>query len=140
MSEGNSNRLATKANELYWETSRPAGRLADELGISRSKFYALIEPLELATECEECGAPLSFNSRTDREAGRGRCANCGAVADVEPEALEQPEVSSAALSEEDVDALPAARTDAPIGTRALWLTAVAGAAAGMALTAWWRRR
>ena len=55
MPEGNSSRLAAKANKLYWQTSQPAGRLADELGISRSKFYALIEPIHLAVRCPDCG-------------------------------------------------------------------------------------
>ena len=79
MSEENSGRLAAKANELYWQTSRPAGRLADELGISRSKFYALVEPLRIEIMCSACGAPLAFSSRSDRDSGRGQCSDCGAA-------------------------------------------------------------
>lgn len=137
MSEANSGRIAAKANEMYWHTSRPAGRLADELGISRSKFYALIEPLELEATCSECGAQLTFNSRTDREAGRGRCATCGAVTDVTPaSASEEPEAPAIAR-----DRAPASGPgDGVYGTRELWLSAIAGVATGMAITAWWRRR
>ena len=134
MSEPNSSRLAAKANDLYWHTSRPAGRLADELEISRSKFYALIEPLRLDQSCPECGAPLTFNSRTDREAGRGRCSQCGEVADVAPEALEEPAGPTGG---------PGAAPPAPLdtyGARELWLTALVGVAAGLAITAWLRRR
>ena len=140
MSDVKSDRLAAEANELYWHSARPAGRLADELGISRSKFYALIEPLQLEIACEVCGAPLTFNSRTDREAGRGRCSGCGAVVDVAPEVLE-PEVAPAGdptQSTEGVLLSPSA--DHRFGPRELWLTAFAGVAAGLAVTAWWRRR
>jgi len=141
MSEANSSRLAAQANEMYWHTSRPAGRLADELGISRSKFYALIEPLQLDLTCSECGAPLTFNSRTDREAGRGRCSQCGAVADVAPQALAEEAGAGAGAGtptrEESAPATPGADS---YGVRELWLTAIAGVAAGMAITAWWRRR
>jgi predicted RNA-binding Zn-ribbon protein involved in translation (DUF1610 family) len=80
MPEGNAGRLAAKANQLYWGTAKPAGRLAEELGISRSKFYGLIEPLSLDVECPDCGELLTFSSRSDREASRGRCPECGAVA------------------------------------------------------------
>lgn len=140
MSEANNDRLAVEANELYWHSTRPAGRLADELGISRSKFYALIEPLRLEIACEKCGAPLTFNSRTDREAGRGRCSGCGAVVDVAPEALEA-HGASAVEPGEGTEVTPLSPSaDEGFGARELWLTAFAGVAAGMAVTAWWRRR
>lgn len=140
MSEANTDRLAVEANELYWHSTRPAGRLADELGISRSKFYALIEPLRLEIACEACGAPLTFNSRTDREAGRGRCSGCGAVVDVAPEALEPQEASAVEPAEDAETVAVAASANEGFGARELWLTAFAGVAAGLAVTAWWRRR
>ncbi len=138
MPEDNSSRLAANANQLYWHTARPAGRLADELGISRSKFYALIEPLRLQIECPTCSTLLAFNSRSDRDAGRGQCPSCGAVAQV-PE------------GQEGVGAiLPTAHHPPPPagvrqwlvlpGTRELWVSAIAGAAAGLLISGWWRRR
>lgn len=137
MSEANSGRIAAKANEMYWHTSRPAGRLADELGISRSKFYALIEPLQLEATCSECGAPLTFNSRTDREAGRGRCTSCGEVTDVTPASASDERERPGTVPHPAHASEPA---DGVYGTRELWLTAIAGVATGMAITAWWRRR
>jgi hypothetical protein len=141
MSEENSGRLAAKANQLYWQTSRPAGHLADELGISRSKFYALIEPLGIEVKCSACSTPLAFSSRSDREAGRGRCSQCGATTEVpadEAVIAAPPDVepsSTLAPPETGIGAW----VDLP-GNRRLWLVAIAGAAAGMLVTALFRRR
>ncbi len=139
MPEQNSSRLAAKANQLYWHTSRPAGHLAEELGVSRSKFYALIEPLRLEISCEACGAPLAFSSRSDREAGRGRCPDCGAQKQVRASESGAPEVTVKQPA-------PAASTAGDAGTvvmpegRVLWVSAIAGTALGLLFTAWWRRR
>ncbi len=138
MPEQNSSRLAAKANQLYWQTSRPAGHLADELGISRSKFYALIEPLRLEVACQSCGALLAFSSRSDREAGRGRCPECGALTQVTGESsVPEPAVTESAppaptAGEEGVELTPQ--------THGLWATAIAGTALGILFAAWWRRR
>jgi ribosomal protein S27E len=138
MPEGNAGRLAAKANQLYWGTAKPAGRLAEELGISRSKFYGLIEPLSLDVECPDCGEPLTFSSRSDREASRGRCPECGAVAQIpEDEAPAAP--PPAAKREARVTSTVGSRLTLP-GNRELWLTAIAGAAIGLLFTGWWRRR
>jgi hypothetical protein len=137
MPEENSSRLAAKANKLYWQTSRPAGRLADELGISRSKFYALIEPLRLEVKCEVCGSSLAFSSRSDREVGRGHCPGCGAVAEIPADAVEYVPAKPARLPSPDASLrqwliLP--------GNRQLWLSAIVGVATGLLATSWWRRR
>jgi ribosomal protein S27E len=138
MPEGNAGRLAAKANQLYWGTAKPAGRLAEELGSSRSKFYGLIEPLGLDVECPDCGEPLTFASRSDREANRGRCPECGAVTQIpEDEAPAAP--PQAAKREARVTSTVGSRLTLP-GNRELWLTAIAGAAIGLLFTGWWRRR
>lgn len=141
MPEGNSSRLAAKANKLYWQTSQPAGRLADELGVSRSKFYALIEPIHLAVSCPDCGEALVFGSRSDREAGRGHCPECGEVTEL---SVEQ-RTAEASERDEPVVRLPSATIvrdwAASAGTRELWALALVGAAAGLlAAAAFWRRR
>ncbi len=141
MPEGNAGRLAAKANQLYWGTTRPAGHLADELGISRSKFYALIEPLRLDVVCTTCGAPLSFSSRSDREASRGRCPQCGTVVQIpaEDEASAAPPPTEPEPAAGPAQTAPYSRLTLP-GTRGLWLSAVIGAALGLLVTGWWRRR
>lgn len=140
MPKGNSSRLAAKANKLYWGTSRPAGHLADELGISRSKFYGLIEPLPLDARCEACSAPLTFASRSDRDAGRGRCPECGTVVDVPAETATARPVKARPPQTDTLSGTAVwSRITLP-GTRELWLTAIVGVAAGLLATAWWRRR
>ncbi len=139
MPEQNSSRLAAKANQLYWQTSRPAGHLADELGISRSKFYALIEPLRLEVDCQACGAPLGFSSRSDREAGRGRCPECGALTQVTAGESDAPE-AAATKSAPSASTARELGTDITPQTRVLWATAIAGTALGIVFAAWWRRR
>lgn len=138
MAEDNVSELAAKANRLYWQTTRPAGHLADELDVSRSKFYALIEPLRLGLKCEICGALLAFNSRSDRDAGRGRCPECGHIAAVPAEAMPRTAEQRApppAAPEPAVD--PATATSE---TTDLWLSALAGVALGLLAGALWRRK
>ncbi len=138
--------LAAEANRLYWQTTRPAGRLADELGISRSKFYALIEPLPLTAKCPACGSFLAFSSRTDREAARGRCPHCGYETQVAPE--DMPSVEAEAEAEAGP---PPGPTEAPapvhapelvtgLENRQLWLSALGGVAMGLLAGALWRKR
>lgn len=135
-------RLAKKANELYWETDGPAGQLAEGLAISRSKFYALIEPLRLDKTCGVCGGVLVFGSRTDREAGRARCSECGTIVEVEPHVaatahatLDGPQVGAAAAdTAAEIDGAPGGDD---VG---LWLTAAGGFVLGLLAGAWFRRR
>ncbi|UCC72182.1 MAG: hypothetical protein JSV86_17720 [Gemmatimonadota bacterium] len=137
MADTNGGRLAAKANQLYWGTSKAAGHLAEQLSVSRSKFYALIEPLRLDVECPECGEPLTFSSRSDREAGRGRCPECGAVAEIAAD--EAPAAPPPAPEPQPAASPSISRLTLP-GRRELWLSAIAGVAIGLLLTGWWRRR
>lgn len=150
MPDKNSKRLAETANRLYWGTSRPAGQLAEELGISRSKFYALIEPLELGQDCPACTGAVTFSSRTDREAGRGRCSDCGELMDITAEAAApaadptRPAPRTAADSHDlpgplqiCIDTCRAAWQGE---NRQLWVSAAIGAAVGIWVTSWLRRR
>ncbi len=150
MPEQNSKRLAATANRLYWQTSKPAGQLAEDLGISRSKFYALIEPLTLEQTCTACDGALAYSSRSDRQSGRGRCSDCGTVAVVSvkeapvraparqkqrPPRPPRPPRPLKEASDERV--LPPAL---PTDSRPLWITAAVGVTIGLLLATWLRRR
>ena len=144
MPQAHSDRLAPKANQLYWQTDRPAGQLASELGVSRSKFYAMIEPLELEGSCETCGGGLVFGSRTDREAGRARCSECAAIVQVPPEVAA---VAGPLEPSQDTDQRPApdAETASDLATGegqppVIWWSAAAGLVFGLLTAAWLRRR
>jgi hypothetical protein len=123
MPEGNSSRLAAKANKLYWQTSQPAGRLADELGVSRSKLYAMIEPIH---------------------PGRGHCPECGKVTEVAAAPKTKAKATAPAKADEPAVRLPSATTvrdwASSTGPREIWAVALIGAAAGLLAAAWWRKR
>lgn len=138
MPEESSSRVAAQANQLYWQTSRSAGRLADDLGISRSKFYALIEPLRLGVACTTCGADLAFNNRSDREAGRARCTSCGASQAVPAERV-QAGVRTAELPATAPETVSRPLSRLP-GNSELWLSALAGLTLGLVIAGLWRRR
>lgn len=139
MPEESSSRVAAQANQLYWQTSRPAGRLADDLDISRSKFYALIEPLRLGVACANCGSDLAFSNRSDREAGRGRCTACGAVQTVPSGTAEaqMPSAPTSVLSDSETTSHPLSRLP---GDREIWISALAGLGLGLLIAGLWRRR
>lgn len=135
-------RLARKANQLYWESSRPAGQLAAELGVSRSKFYAMIEPLELERRCEACKGALVFGSRTDREAGRARCLECGSTYEVTLEPVAEETIVESPAAEKSAAPSPQRipRVGSELDSRDLWLTAACGMVVGLLAFAWFRRR
>jgi ribosomal protein S27E len=139
MPKADASRLAAKANQLYWGTSKPAGHLAEELGVSRSKFYALIEPLRLDVKCPGCCEPLVFSSRSDREASRGRCPGCGAVTEIPADEAPAAPPPAPEPAEAPVASAIGSRLTMP-GNRELWFTAIVGVAIGLAFTGWWRRR
>ncbi len=149
MRDTNPDKLTARANKLYWETARPAGELADDLGISRSKFYALIKPVRTGLTCNVCDGPLVFASRSDRDARRARCAECAATAEVDPE-----QVASIETAPSETGAVVVA-TDSRDGTqhgdllrhgltgsehRDLWVLAACGVVVGLLAAAWVRRR
>ncbi len=138
MHEESSSRVAAQANRLYWQTSRPAGRLADDLGISRSKFYALIVPLRLDVGCDACGATLAFGNRSDREAGRGRCIQCGSLQVVPAEYVPAPNPETEPTAT-DPEVAPRPISQWP-GSPELWLSALAGLTLGLLIAGLWRRR
>jgi hypothetical protein len=138
MPQENPSRVAAQANQLYWQTSRPAGRLADDLGISRSKFYALIEPLRLGVACAECGADLAYGNRSEREAGRGRCTGCGAIQSVPPEQVEARIQSMQPPATAGSETLSPSISPLPGGSE-LWLSALAGLTLGLLIAGLWRR-
>ncbi|MGD8869565.1 MAG: hypothetical protein PVI01_18245 [Gemmatimonadales bacterium] len=137
MPEESSSRVAAQANQLYWQTSRPAGRLADDLGISRSKFYALIEPLSVGIACTNCGADLAFSNRSEREAGRGRCTGCGATQSVPAERV-QARIRTADPPATELEAVTRPLYRLP-GNSELWLSALAGLTLGLVIAGLWRR-
>lgn len=135
MSDSRDGNLAARANRLYWHTDRSAADVAEELGISRSKLYAVIDPLPLDEVCEICGGSLVFTNRTDREGGRAHCSSCGAILDVAPQPLQNRVVSDRRDDDQASSGYPS-----PTFLQDLSLGALCGLAVGLLAGTWVRRR
>jgi hypothetical protein len=72
-------RLASEANRLYWNTDTPVAEITDRLAVSRRALYAALDPFPTETSCETCGTPLVFLNRLRRAAGQAECLECGST-------------------------------------------------------------
>lgn len=66
-----------RANELYWGSDRSVNQIADELDLSKGALYETIRPLPAGLACPECGLEVVHPNRTARDRGRVDCAACG---------------------------------------------------------------
>lgn len=69
--------LAQKVNRLYWESDQSVNRIGEELGLSRSALYQLLDPLPAGLPCPHCNAEMAFPNRTARDRGFVVCPDCG---------------------------------------------------------------
>lgn len=70
--------LLERANSLYWDSDRSVNEIADDLDMSKSALYGVVEPLATDHLCADCGAGLVFTNRTARDKGLLTCPACGA--------------------------------------------------------------
>jgi predicted RNA-binding Zn-ribbon protein involved in translation (DUF1610 family) len=155
-----------RANELYWGSDHSVNQIAEELDLSKGALYEMIRPLAAGFGCPLCGAEVVHPNRTAKDRGRVDCSACGWDG-TEDEALSldagSQSPSSAGNGSGAVDD-PAADGDGPdemypyndfdapgpppapvtgrdIETRRLVAGgALLGAAVGLALVIWARRR
>jgi predicted RNA-binding Zn-ribbon protein involved in translation (DUF1610 family) len=138
-----------RANELYWGSDRSVNQIADDLDLSKGALYEVIRPLAAGLDCPECGAEVVHSNRTARDRGRVDCTECGwegsedearAPAGATPRRSEEDDP----YAEDDFDVtspVPASATSAHSDTRRLVAGgALIGAALGLALVIWARRR
>lgn len=140
-----------RANELYWGSDRSVNQIADELDLSKGALYEMIRPLAAGLDCPQCGAEVVHGNRTARDRGRVECTECGWDGN-EDEARTQagqagtprPVGEGDPYTEDDFDVttpVPASATSADSDTRRLVTGgALIGAALGLALVIWARRR
>ncbi len=131
--------VRARANELYWRSDSSVSQIAEELDVSKGMLYDMISPQRTARACPECGEELAFPNRTARDRGLLACASCGwegredeAEAFGADAGLELPERG-------DPDDLEVC-ADASARMRTLVGGALLGAAAGLALVLWAKRR
>ncbi len=134
--------VARQANDLYWTGDRSVNQITEDLDLSKGALYGLLEPVPSAQGCPLCGAEVMYQNRTARERGRVNCLVCewdGSVDGTEAYAPDGEQVSGndargRVPSRMTGGSLPAARLNTIAGG------ALLGAALGLALVLWARRR
>ena len=142
-------RQQERANRLYWESEESVNQIADDLDVSKGTLYTLIEPLPAGLPCPRCGAEMEYPNRTARDKGFLTCPACdleedvdevreewrGAARDGDGAVVVRPGES------EGVRRPPAqVLSEAVSSNRMLLGTALLGAAAGLALALWARKK
>ena len=69
-------KLAQKANRSYWNSDDSVNQIAEDLGLSKSSLYGLIEQIETGLACPDCQSELVFANRTARDRGMVSCPAC----------------------------------------------------------------
>jgi predicted RNA-binding Zn-ribbon protein involved in translation (DUF1610 family) len=148
-----------RANKLYWGSDRSVNQIADELDLSKGALYEMIRPRSAGLGCPLCGAEVVHPNRTAKERARVDCAACGwdgtedEAMPLKGSARGPRRTGPALVADADTDDLyPENDFDAPGPPPALVTQrgrpnprlvaggAMLGAAAGLALVLWARRR
>jgi hypothetical protein len=130
-----------QANELYWRSEFSVNQIAEQMDLSKGALYGMIEPLPVGLECSVCGTELVYGTRTAQERGRASCPGCG----WDGEENEADPIGADAPVTLPLELEPALRAPPAIAVdrardRILIGGALLGAAAGLALVLWARRR
>jgi len=66
-----------RANELYWDSDRSVNQIAEVLDLSKGALYEMIRPLPTGLGCPLCGSEVVHSNRTAKERARVDCGACG---------------------------------------------------------------
>jgi len=130
-----------RANELYWSSRWSVNQIAEELDLSKGTLYGIIRPLPSGLTCPACTQETVYSNRTAKEHSLLACPSCGWEGDEmgadDSSGGEAPFVPELPDTEDDVAPAPAIPGDY---RRVMMGGAFLGAAAGLALVIWARRR
>lgn len=127
-----------EVRRLYWSSSKSVNSIAEDLAISKGTLYEWIDPLPAGLPCPSCGAELAYPNRTARERGFVECAECGL--EEEASAVQDGLHERTARSAGGTPRPDGRDPDGGSGGRVILGVALLGAAAGIALGSWMRRR
>ena len=65
-----------RANELYWESDRSVNQIADDLELSKGALYGIIDPQPSGLGCPLCGDEVAYSNRTAKEREMLDCPTC----------------------------------------------------------------
>lgn len=132
-----------RANELYWSSGRSVNQIAEDLDLSKGALYAIIAPEPTGHGCPLCGDEVAYPNRTAKERDALDCPTCDWDGSTdETTTLSAPDHSVRVDEGGDVsalDAVPPRPVQAP-RMSAIAGGALLGAAVGLALVLWARRR
>lgn len=132
-----------KANDLYWGSEWSVNQIAEELDLSKGTLYGLIRPLPAGLTCPVCSEEAVYPNRTAKERSLVACPSCGWEGDeVDADAGSgDGSVTLPDLPDEDDDVPPPPVVPAASNHKRIMVSgALLGAAAGLALVIWARRR
>ena len=135
-----------QANDLYWDSDRSVNQIADVLDLSKGALYGIIAPQASGLGCPLCGDEVVYPNRTAKEKDRLACPTC----DWDGSTDETTSYSGDPHGHEGEDAddldhgyspvpLPPSPVIAP-RMSTIAGGALIGAAVGLALVLWARRR
>jgi predicted RNA-binding Zn-ribbon protein involved in translation (DUF1610 family) len=139
MTGGNADRHdEARANELYWGSELSVNQIAEELDLSKGTLYGLIRPRPTGLACPSCTEELVFPNRTARDRSLVACTACGWEGDRE----EADPLGGEAGVTPGLSAAPREPSYGGMSARSRTILggALLGAAAGLAVTFWVRRR
>lgn len=64
------------ANELYWGSDHSVNQIAEELDLSKGALYGIVVPETAGHGCPLCGDEVGYPNRTAKERDLLRCATC----------------------------------------------------------------
>lgn len=149
--------ISQEANKRYWESDESVNHIGEALGLSKGVLYNLLEPLAAGLPCPSCGEEMVFPNRTARDKGFLECPECGleeeeAAVQVFWEEEEAGGTGSFALRTQGMARKAGEAVQRAVGTgrervqamkprnRIIAGTALLGAAAGLILGSYLRRR
>lgn len=146
---------AERANDLYWTSDRSVNQIAEELDLSKGALYGILEPEKGGLGCPLCGDEVGYPNRTAKERGSLECPTCAWDGSAD-ETTSYIDSEAAAPNQDARPPLPAdphagaevqrASDETPppplVVPRLSTIAggALLGAAAGLALVLWARRR
>ena len=137
--------LARRANELYWGSDHSVNQIAEDLDLSKGALYDLVRPLQSGLGCPMCSAEVVYSNRTAKERGRLDCPICGWDGRPDEAAMEVDEDEEDEEDEEELSVAltgPVTQEPRPPDDRFRFAAggALLGAAVGLAVVLWARRR
>jgi predicted RNA-binding Zn-ribbon protein involved in translation (DUF1610 family) len=65
-----------RANELYWKSDRSVNQIAEELDLSKGALYGVLHHEGSGLGCPLCGDEVGYPNRTARDRGSLECPTC----------------------------------------------------------------